>query len=71
MIKDVLDMGRQGIVYSLDLSAAFDLLRPGKFMELFKNKLSEGLIFADIDFLTCRKFCVDLDNKQIWNQMFG
>jgi hypothetical protein len=61
MIADVLDSGRQGIIYSVDLSAAFDLLRPDKFAELFKNKLSEGLIYAVIDFLTGRKFCVNLN----------
>jgi hypothetical protein len=64
MIADVLDSGRQGIIYSVDLSAAFDLLRPDKFAELFKNKLSEGLIFAVIDFLMGRKFCVNLNNNE-------
>ncbi len=45
-----------GVVYSVDLSAAFDLLVPDKFYNLFKDKLSEGLLFCILDFLQNRKF---------------
>lgn len=62
LIDENLDAGRQGIVYSIDLSAAFDLLRPDKFIDLFKDQLSDGLLFALMDFLTKRKFLVQLNN---------
>jgi len=49
-------------MYSIDLSAAFDLLRPDKFHDLFKDQLSEGLLFSLMDFLTNRKFMVQLND---------
>jgi len=58
-IAKILDQGREGVIYSIDLSAAFDLLKPDKFIELYKDKLSEGLLFALGDFLTGRKFCIN------------
>jgi hypothetical protein len=36
-LAQILDKGDPGIIYSFDLSAAFDLLRPDKFFELFKD----------------------------------
>lgn len=56
----ILEKGKPGIIYSVDLSAAFDLLRPDKFYYLFKDRLSEGLLFCIMDFLTNRKFQVEM-----------
>jgi len=61
MMADTLDKKDKGIIYSVDLSAAFDLLMPDKFHELFKNKISDGLLFCLMDFLQNRKFIVDID----------
>jgi len=62
ILAENLDAGKQGIMYSIDLSAAFDLLRPDKFHDLFKDQLSEGLLFSLMDFLTNRKFMVQLND---------
>jgi len=51
-------------LYSVDLSAAFDLLKPDKFIDLFKNTLSEGLLFSLADFLSKRKFVVELNGER-------
>jgi hypothetical protein len=56
----ILDSGDPGIIYSFDLSAAFNLLRPDKFFELFKGKISDSLLGAIMDFLTGQKFKVEL-----------
>jgi len=63
-MAEVLDRNGHGILYSVDLSAAFDLLKPDLFYRMFKNKLSEGLMYAIMDFLTNRKFVVEVDNQQ-------
>jgi len=63
-MAQMIDERRHGIVYSLDLSAAFDLLKPDKFIELFKNKLSEGLLFSIADFLSNRQFIVEMGEKK-------
>jgi len=57
------DRRQQGLIYSIDLSAAFDLLRPDKFLELFKDILSEGLLYSIIDFLSNRSFQVHLQDE--------
>ncbi len=69
-MAEALDNGKNGIIYSVDLSAAFDLLKPDKFFKLFKTKLSEGLLFAILDFLSGRRLKVHLnydysENKEI------
>jgi hypothetical protein len=63
MVAKILDEKCSGIIYSVDLLAAFDLLRPDKFIKLFKSKMSEGLLFAIGDFLTNRKFCINNKNS--------
>jgi hypothetical protein len=57
----ILDSGKPGLIYSIDLSAAFDLLMPDKFHSLFKDKLSKGLMFCLMDFLQDRTFHIDID----------
>ena len=47
-------------MYSVDLLAAFDLLRPDKFYEILINQLSKGLMVAILDFLNDRKFQVEM-----------
>jgi hypothetical protein len=49
------------LVYSVDLSAAFDLLRPDKFFDIFNNKLSDPLLCSIMDFLSKRTFRVEVD----------
>lgn len=63
LMASMIDAGKQGLVYSVDLSAAFDLLKPDKFVSLFKERMSEGLLYAIADFLTNRKFVVNLCNE--------
>jgi len=63
-MAQIIDERKHGIIYSVDLSAAFDLLKPDKFIELFKHKLSEGLLFALADFLTSRKFVVEMGKSK-------
>jgi len=64
MIAETLDTNSSGIVYSVDLSAAFDLLMPDKFYYLFKDKISEGLLYCLMDFLQNRKFIIDIDGTK-------
>ena len=52
------------MIYSVDLSAAFDLLRPDRFNEIFKSRLSNGLHFAIMDFLINRKFQVEMGESK-------
>jgi len=47
-------------IYSADMSAAFDLLRPDKFNELLSENLEPGLMWTLLDFLSDRKFLVRL-----------
>ena len=60
-ISKSLDAGLSVIVYSVDLSAAFDLLRADTFDDIIGRKLSEGLRFAILDFLSGRNFVVNID----------
>lgn len=62
-MADALDKKLPTLVYSVDLSAAFDLLLPDKFYNLFKDKLSEGMLYCLMDFLQDRKFCVEQGNQ--------
>jgi len=50
-------------VYSIDLSAAFDLLRADVLIQDLRHRkmISEGLSFLILDFLWKRKFLVDID----------
>jgi len=55
---------KPAILYSVDLSAAFDLLKQCIFEKMFKDKMSEGLLFLILDFLSNRKFVVEVENQQ-------
>ncbi len=63
-ISDLLDSKKPGLIYTVDLSAAFDLLRPDKFYHLFKNIISEELLYCIIDFLQDRQFLVEVNNVE-------
>jgi len=64
MIAEALDGKKPAILYSVDLSAAFDLLKPDIFEKMFKDKMSQGLLFAILDFLSNRKFVVEVENQR-------
>ena len=61
IIAEALDEGNVAIVYSIDLSAAFDLLRSDVFDEVVGTKISDGLRYAIMDFLTDRKILVEVE----------
>ena len=56
-MADALDKKLPTLVNSVDLSAAFDLLLPDKFYNLFKDKLRKGMLYFLMDSLQDRKFC--------------
>jgi len=47
-------------VYSLDLTAAFDMLRPDTFSDMLKDEIPSPLMWALLDFLSDRQFFVDI-----------
>jgi hypothetical protein len=59
-----LDVGKKCLIYSVDLSAAFDVFRPDVFMKLYGNKLSHGLARAIADFLTNRRIICEVGGKR-------
>lgn len=63
-MAETLEKKLPALVYSVDLSAAFDLLIPDKFHNIFKDKISEGLMFCLMDFLQKRTFCVELGESR-------
>jgi len=62
IIANKIEKKQMSILYSIDLSGAFDLLRPDVFTDSMKNTLSEGLLFCLNDFLLDRKFRVKYYN---------
>lgn len=56
-----LDKGKQCLMYSTDLSAAFDLIRPGIFVSKARKVIpDEGIIGLMYDFITDRKAYVEI-----------
>jgi len=55
-----LDMNRVVGMYSLDLTAAFDLLRPDIFKDRLQGVIPQGLLDILLDFLTERSFRVKI-----------
>jgi len=55
-----MDKNRHCIVYSLDLSAAFDMLRPDTFYEIYKGQIPDGILRLLLDFLHKREFFVSV-----------
>ena len=63
-IADALDRNKQCLVYSTDLSAAFDLIRPGLFVEKARQVIpDEGLISLMYEFITDRKAYVEIGHS--------
>jgi len=60
-ISGLLDENKKVVVYSLDLSAAFDMLRVDEFFTLFKHDMPKWLMKVIVDFLTKRKCVVEVD----------
>jgi len=52
------------IAYSLDLSAAFDMLRPDTFKDLMKGKIPDDLLGILGEFLCDRKFYVEINGMK-------
>ncbi len=62
-IADNLDRGNHCLVYSTDLSAAFDLIRPGIFVEKARKVIpDEGIVDLMYEFITDRKAYVEIGN---------
>jgi len=62
-VCDKLDLRENVMIYSLDLSAAFDMLRPDTFKELLHEKIPRDLLGILDEFLTNRRFYVKIDGK--------
>jgi len=65
VISEALDDGKYAMVYSIDMSAAFDLLRRDILLHELRTRgnLSEGLLFLISDFLDGRKMKTEVDGK--------
>jgi hypothetical protein len=59
-IAKSLDEGRSVVVYSVDLSAAFNLLRSDVFDDIIGPRLSDGLRYSLLDFLSHRTLTVNI-----------
>jgi hypothetical protein len=59
-IAKKLDDAKIVVVYSVDLSAAFDLLRNDVFDDIIGRKLSDGLRYSLLDFLSNRRLTVNI-----------
>jgi len=59
-IAESIDTGKHSILYSLDLSAAFDMLRIDSLFEKLKDHIPGGLLRIIIDFLSERSFRVNV-----------
>ena len=62
-ISKRLDKNANCLVYSIDLSAAFDMLNPEMFHKIFERKITPGLLNVLTDFLQNRTFQVDIEGK--------
>jgi len=62
-ILDILDSGNTAVMYSLDLSAAFDMLRKDTFVERMKDHIPDNLLNVIADFLSDRKFFVNVGSS--------
>lgn len=63
-IANYMDDGQGCIVYSVDLSAAFDLLRRDTFAAQLRNVIDRDLLDIIMDFLSNRKMIVEVDGKR-------
>jgi len=64
MLAERMDKKLETIMYSLDLSAAFDMLRVDKFHEMLQNKIPQNVMSILVDFLTSRQCVVEVDGNR-------
>lgn len=62
-IASCLDKDEHCVVYSLDLSAAFDMLCPDKFSLMFDGQIPNGIMRLILDFLKEREFFVSVGSS--------
>ncbi len=60
VIADALDENKKVLMYSTDLSAAFDKLRFGIFGDVWKNSMPFKIAHLILDFLSNRSYKVKL-----------
>jgi len=63
-ICELLDANKKVLIYSLDLSAAFDMLRVDVFYNMFSESMEPWLLATIKDFLTNRKCVVEVDGSE-------
>jgi len=63
-IVNYMDEGQNCVVYSVDLSAAFDLLRKDTFAHQMEEVMDPDLLKITMDFLTERKMVVEVAGTQ-------
>ena len=61
IVAGKLDENKDCIVYSVDLSAAFDMLRRNTFIESVKGAIGDEIVPILSDFLSDRKCVIDID----------
>jgi len=62
-VASYLDEGQRCVVYSVDLSAAFDLLRKNTFAKQMRGVMDPDLLNITMDFLSDRKMSVEVSGK--------
>jgi len=63
-LAEATDKGLFTLIYSVNMSAAFDLLRPDVFHKIMKDSLDPGILWTLMDFLKNRKMIVRIDSKE-------
>jgi len=62
-ICEVMETKNSAVLYSVDLSAAFDLLRPKTFWKTLNNHIEDDLMAIIMNFLTNRSMMVEVEGK--------
>ncbi len=63
IISERMNVGEMVLVYSTDLSVAFDLLRPGVLLKSMVGRVPYSLCRIILDFLSDRSFCVKVGSS--------
>jgi len=63
-VAGCLDKNEHCLVYSLDLTAAFDMLQPNCLFGMYHNVIPDGIIKLLMDFLTNREFYVSVGDSR-------
>lgn len=59
-----MDQGKECVIYSMDLSAAFDLIRPSILFNELSDSINQSLLKCLCDFTSNRKAYVEVDDDQ-------